>query len=342
MWDWLAPVAGAVLGATQGNKGGEVTQSNSIDPRIANLLYGSSGTGGLLGDAQSIYQQQMQQGGLNDMQRQGLNMQAQYLQSPQYQNSYQMMMNQGMGLLGQGIAGNPFTRSQGGQQSQPMGQGGFQYSQAPTQIQTIRPQVQAPAQQTAPQASQPSANLGMNDRSGGGNISTGSGGGSSAEGSGYTEAGISASLAAMAASENPVLRALAPMWAEAIGLGGRMGADSQMNGVSTAVKAMDNIAKTAMPGVGSYLGTDGKVSTVSTPGLLAAADRALFGDPEGDGPQQSSGGAAGSGYGNYSFGNRSGGNIGSMGGGQGVRGTANGGLSGGFQGGGGLGIRGSW
>ena len=177
MWDWLAPVAGAVLGATQSDKGGQVTESNSIDPRIANILYGSSGTGGLLGDAQSIYSQQMQQGGLNDMQRQGLNMQAQYLQSPQFQNSYQSMMNQGMGLMGRGVAGNPFTQGNGGSQASSMPSGGYQYTPSQTQAPVYRPAQQAPAQaptnQAAPAQRETQGGGGGQSSGGGSQLGTG-------------------------------------------------------------------------------------------------------------------------------------------------------------------------
>lgn len=273
MWDWLAPVAGAVLGATQSDKGGQVTQSNSIDPRIANILYGSSGTGGLLDDAQSIYYQQMQQGGLNDMQRQGLNMQAQYLQSPQYQNSYQSMMNQGMGLLGAGIAGNPFTRSQGGQQSQPMGQGGLQYSQAPTQIQTIRPQVQAPAQQTAPQGSQPSM---VNTESSIGNMSGMGGGPASNSGQGINNDVAKAALAAMAAAENPALRAFAPSLAALLGVGGYAVAGQQADAMGAAGDKLSASQPLANLGIGTVSDMNGNVRTFSNPASIAAADRAMF------------------------------------------------------------------
>lgn len=308
------PSAGSLIGAGLGaiaggsSKGEEVSATKQLDPRIGRYIYGADGNGGLLADAQSIYSQQMQQGGLNDLQRQGLGMRTQYLQSPQYQNSYQAMMNQGMGLMGAGIAGNPFTRSQQRPQAQSMGQGGFQYSPAQSQAPIYRPAPQQAPAQT--QASQPSTNLGMTGS--GGNISAGSGKGSSAQGSGYSEDGISAALGAMALSENPAIRALFPTVAAALGLGGRLGADSQIAGVSSALGAMDGIAKTAMPGVGSLLNADGTVSTVSTPGLISAADRALFGDPSmGDGPDQSSV---------------------SYGGGYGVRGTG-GGFRGGYGGG---------
>ena len=96
--DWLSgPLLGAGLGAIAGGSsgGGGSSQSTQLDPRMANYVYGSDGQSGLLGDAQSIYKQQMAQGGLNDMQRQGMDMQRQYLMSPQYQ--------QGFGNMAQGV-----------------------------------------------------------------------------------------------------------------------------------------------------------------------------------------------------------------------------------------------
>lgn len=294
-FDWLTPeLIGAGVGALAGGSsgGGETSSTKTLDPRIASYVYGQDGKGGLLGDAASIYQQQMQSGGLNDMQRQGLDMRAQYLQSPQYTNSYQAMMNQGMGLLNSPIAGNPFTRSQGGQGGAPA-VGGYQYRPSQVQAPIYRPAQQAP-QVAAPGVSN-STQPGRTGQ-GGGNINGGGGQGTGA-GGGYSESGISASLAAIAASENPAIRALSPIFAGLLGVGGRMGADAQMNGISGAFGAMNNIANTAPPGVGSLLNADGTVSTVSTPGLIAAADQAMFG-----------GGAGGSGnpgfgdVGNSSFG----------------------------------------
>lgn len=333
---------GAGLGALAGgsSKGEEVSATKQLDPRIGRYVYGADGNGGLLADVQSIYSQQMQNGGLNDLQRQGLGMRTQYLQSPQYQNSYQAMMNQGMGLMGAGIAGNPFTRSQQRPQATAMGQGGFQYSPVQAQAPMYRPAPQqAPAQQTAPQQSAPV----QKSSQGSGFTIGGSGGGSSNPGGqGISNNVAGAALAAMAASENPAIRALFPSVAAMLGVAGSAVAGQQADAMGAAGNKLAASQPLANLGIGTVSDADGNVRTVSTPSLISAADRAMFGDPEGDGPQQSSGGASGSGYGNYSFGNRSGGNIGSMGWGQGVSGTANGGLSGGFQGGGGLGIRGSW
>jgi len=108
---WAA-VAGAAIGvvggAMNGSNSSSQTTQQTIDPRIANLLYGS-GSGGLLGGVNNLYQQQASQGGLNPLQISGLEMQRQALMDPRYTQGFDQMRNLGSGLLGQGVAGNPFT-----------------------------------------------------------------------------------------------------------------------------------------------------------------------------------------------------------------------------------------
>jgi len=104
------PIAGAVLGATSGGKDTTATTTKDIDPRLANYVYGPDGTGGLLGSATKLFNDQMSTGGLNDLQRQGIDMQKNYLLNPAYAQGYTNMMNVGQGLLGGGVAGNPFRR----------------------------------------------------------------------------------------------------------------------------------------------------------------------------------------------------------------------------------------
>lgn len=138
---------GAGLGLLGGLMGGdnEQTQTRQMDPRLDKYVYGDSSMNGLLADSNSVYQKQMTTGGLNDLQRQGMGMQYQYLTSPQYMHGAQSLFNQGASLLGGGIAGNPFTvggtqsmRPQYGMQSQgipqnqllpqqPQQQTGFQF-----------------------------------------------------------------------------------------------------------------------------------------------------------------------------------------------------------------------
>lgn len=111
-------IFGTVLGGLLGGSGADNKQtSNQIDPRLAKYIYGENGNAGLLGDVQKLYQQQMGQGGLNDMQRAGLESQRQVLTSPQFSQGYDAMRSMGLGLMGAGVAQNPFAsgRMGGGQ-----------------------------------------------------------------------------------------------------------------------------------------------------------------------------------------------------------------------------------
>ena len=102
-----APLIGGLLGGSSG--GNTSTQSQKMDPRLDKYVYGGDGNSGLLSDAQGIYKKQLSQGGLNPLQTAGLEMQRQQLMSPQYGQGYDAMRSLGMGLLGGGVAGNPFT-----------------------------------------------------------------------------------------------------------------------------------------------------------------------------------------------------------------------------------------
>ena len=104
------PIAGAVLGGTSGGKDTTATTTKDMDPRLANYVYGPDGTGGLLGSATKLLNDQMATGGLNELQRQGIDMQKNYLMNPAYAQGYTNMMNVGQGLLGGGVASNPFRR----------------------------------------------------------------------------------------------------------------------------------------------------------------------------------------------------------------------------------------
>lgn len=103
-------ILGSVVGGLLGGGGSESSQtSNKIDDRLAPYIYGKDGKGGLLSDVQSLYRQQMGQGGLNEMQRAGMESQRQVYASPQFTQGYDAMRSQGMGLLGAGVSQNPFT-----------------------------------------------------------------------------------------------------------------------------------------------------------------------------------------------------------------------------------------
>lgn len=114
-----SPAGGALLGAVGGglgNAGGlnSATSSvqNKLDPRIAQYIYGPNGTSGVAGDVNTLYKQQLAQGGLNDTQRMGLNNQLSVLNAPGYQTGFNQMRAAGSGLLANPIAGNPFTSGQ--------------------------------------------------------------------------------------------------------------------------------------------------------------------------------------------------------------------------------------
>ena len=147
----------ALVGGLLGSKssGGTQTAEKKMDPRLDRYVYGEDGQGGLLGAAFDLAQNQLKTGGLNDLQRQGLEMQRQYLMSPQYSQGYTNMANLGQSLMGGGVASNPFTAGgkTAGNPYFPTGtttQGGFQYqgltnAQLPTYNTTLQAQTQSPA-----------------------------------------------------------------------------------------------------------------------------------------------------------------------------------------------------
>lgn len=131
-------IIGSVVGGLFGGGGSDSSQtSNKIDDRLAPYIYGKDGQGGLLGDIQKLYQQQMSQGGLNDLQRSGMESQRQVLSSPQYTQGYDAMRSMGMGLMGGGVAQNPFTSGGGGMQG---GQPGVVRPNTNMQYQPYQPQ----------------------------------------------------------------------------------------------------------------------------------------------------------------------------------------------------------
>lgn len=107
----LSAVAPAVIGGLMGGSDGANSASqstqNQLDPNLMPYLYGS---GGLLGGVNSLYQQQMGQGGMNPMQTAGLEMQRQTLMNPAYTQGFDQMRSVGEGLMGGGVAGNPFSQ----------------------------------------------------------------------------------------------------------------------------------------------------------------------------------------------------------------------------------------
>jgi hypothetical protein len=297
--DWLTgDVLGAGLGLIGGlaSGGNESSQSTKLDPRIAQYLYGEGGKSGTLADANSIYKQQIAQGGLNDLQRQGMGMQLQYLQSPQYTQGYQAMMNQGMGLLNSSIAGNPFSRGQqapggAGQQA-----GNFQFSPQTASVNPIVPQ--RPSSQPSPSSGPSFGQVGLASYNGGqgGRNSTGqpterTGGsfGAAPGGQGNSNDMTSAALGLMGFGENPAARMLTPMPAMAARVVGGAMADRQIDARSLAAGQLAASQPMANLGIGTVSDVNGNVRTFSTPESIAAADRAMFGG---------TGSRNGNGYGN--------------------------------------------
>ena len=98
-----ASVVGGLLGS-KGNSSGSgatATQTNAIDPRLSDAIYGSSG---VVPSAQDWYAKNKT--GLNPMMLQGMD--NQYNQHAASHQGFNQMQNLGMGLMGAGAAGNPF------------------------------------------------------------------------------------------------------------------------------------------------------------------------------------------------------------------------------------------
>lgn len=136
----VAPtVIGGLLGGSKGSGGSsQQTQNKTIDPRMDPYVYGGNG---VLANAQDWFNKN--KSGLNDQMLQGLN--SQWNQYNSTKPAFDQMQNIGMGLLGAGVAGNPFTSGQASLNAGiPMPR-----FQMPQQMQQA-PQVAAPVQQMQP------------------------------------------------------------------------------------------------------------------------------------------------------------------------------------------------
>lgn len=102
----IPAVLATVMGAGAGAKGQEATAKTQIDPRLDNYYFGENG---LLPSVDKTFKEQFAQGGLNDVQREGMNQQLSLLRDPGRNKGYQDISNTGAGLLGRPVAGNPFT-----------------------------------------------------------------------------------------------------------------------------------------------------------------------------------------------------------------------------------------
>lgn len=109
----LGSTAGKIAAAAAGGLLGSQTTTNStnsqskIDPRMEKYLYGDGNTQGILDQA---YQwQQANKSGLNDQMRQGLASINRVASDP---SGYQAIQKQGLSLMNQPVAGNPFSTGQ--------------------------------------------------------------------------------------------------------------------------------------------------------------------------------------------------------------------------------------
>lgn len=132
MLDLLAGLAGPVLGGLLGGGGSKSSQttSNTIDPRLADAIYGSNGS---VPAAQQWFSQN--KSGMNSQMQQGLNNQAsQYAAS---KPGFDTMQNLGLGLMNSGVAGNPFSQGySGGTNFAPQGRTNMAGTNQPTAQQT--------------------------------------------------------------------------------------------------------------------------------------------------------------------------------------------------------------
>ena len=130
----LTSLAGPVIGGLLGGSGSKSSQttSNTIDPRLADAIYGSNGS---VPAAQDWFSKN--KSGMNSQMQQGLNNQAsQYAAS---KPGFDQMQNLGLGLMGGGVAGNPFSQGySGGTNFAPQGRTNMAGTNQPTAQQTTQ------------------------------------------------------------------------------------------------------------------------------------------------------------------------------------------------------------
>jgi len=172
----IGPIVGGLLGS--GGSDSEQTTQNSIDPRMAQYIYGANG---VLPMADKWYSQNSS--GMTPQMTTGMN--NQWSQLNKAAPGYSQMQNLGLSLMGAPIAGNPFTGS-GGQAPQQGGQQGAQQAHGgPFSMPTTQPYQ---AQQNS--IKQQLAALGITDSSFGGDVGqSASGGGLGLFGNGATAYG---------------------------------------------------------------------------------------------------------------------------------------------------------
>ena len=133
-------IASTLLGGLLGSGGNQTSGStqNKIDPRLDEAIYGA---GGVIPGAQDWYAQN--KSGMNSAMLNGLNnQQAQLAASRQ---GYNQMQNLGMGLMGAGVSGNPFSSGYTGGTNFAGSTGGNGGSIAPSQQSYTPAAVSAPS-----------------------------------------------------------------------------------------------------------------------------------------------------------------------------------------------------
>ena len=101
----VGAVVGGLLGSQPNTPTGQNTTQNKIDPRLDPYIYGDSG---ILAKAKQLYDANPT--GMNSRMTAGLD--SIYNNAQASIPAYQQMQAVGQGLLGQGMAGNPFTNGQ--------------------------------------------------------------------------------------------------------------------------------------------------------------------------------------------------------------------------------------
>lgn len=110
--DLLIPAAGAI-GGFKPSDGETITSQSKTDPRIDPYIYGD---GGILKELQGWYQANK---GPNENQQAGWQKSLGLLNDPALSNELGTMRSNAFGMLGNPVAGNPFTSGQASLQAQP-------------------------------------------------------------------------------------------------------------------------------------------------------------------------------------------------------------------------------
>lgn len=142
-----ASILGGLLGRKKGATNQVQSNQKSMDPRVDAMYFGQ---GGLLSDLNDWYAKNKT--GLNPDMQAGLDHMRSVYQSPLATQGYERMGNVGYGLMGRGVAGNPFVTGQmpnfGNLQGQQQQQ--FQMPQMPQFTRAGQYPVNQPAQPGQP------------------------------------------------------------------------------------------------------------------------------------------------------------------------------------------------